>query len=70
MSMNSAHNRLKRAEKDFRIRWEQVRQTWQDETGRKYENEFVGPFLARVRSVHEAMVHLESVLTVLRHDCE
>lgn len=70
MSMNSAHNRLKRAEKDFRIQWDQVRQYWHDEAARKYGNEFVEPFLTRARAVHEAMVHLESVLTVLRHDCE
>jgi hypothetical protein len=70
MSMNSAHNRLKRAEKDFRIRWEQTLQLWRDETARQYNDDFVEPLLARAKSVHEAMVHLESVLTVLRHDCE
>lgn len=70
MSMNSAHNRLKRAEKDFRIRWDQTQQTWQDDVARKYEKDFLEPLLARVRAAHDAMIHLESVLTVLRHDCE
>lgn len=70
MSMNSAHNRLKRAEKDFRIRWEEVRRTWQDDAARQYEHEFIEPLLARAKAAHDAMIHLETVLTVLRHDCE
>lgn len=70
MSMNSAHNRLKRAEKDFRIQWEQARQAWQDDVARKYAEDFLEPLLTRVRAAHDAMIHLESVLIKLRHDCE
>jgi hypothetical protein len=70
VSMNSAHNRLKRAEKDFRICWEETRRLWQDEAARKYGDEVLEPLLARARAAHDAMIHLETVLTVLRHDCE
>ena len=70
MSMNSAHSRLKRAEKDLRIRWEHTRQSWRDDAAVEYEKDFLEPLLARARAAHDAMVHLESVLTMLRHDCE
>jgi hypothetical protein len=70
VSMNSAHNRLKRAEKDFRICWEETRRQWQDEAASKYGDEVLEPLLARTRAAHDAMIHLETVLTVLRHDCE
>lgn len=70
MSMNSAHNRLKRAEKDFRICWEETRRLWQDEAALKYGKEVIEPLLDRARAAHDAMVHLETALTMLRHDCE
>lgn len=70
MSMNSAHNRLQRSKKDFLAQWDQVRQSWRDEVAREYGEQFLEPLLARVQAAHEAMVHLETVLTVMRRDCE
>jgi hypothetical protein len=70
MSMNSAHSRLKRAEKDLAARWEATRQYWHDENARQFAKEYLDPLLDRARAAHDAMVHLETVLTVLRHDCE
>jgi len=70
VSINSAHNRLKRAEQDLRIRWSAAQQYWRDDTARSYGEEFLEPLIDRVRAAHDALVHLEAVLTVLRRDCE
>ncbi|MBI4582394.1 MAG: hypothetical protein HY718_22050 [Planctomycetes bacterium] len=70
MSINSAHNRLKRAERDLVIRWEATQQHWRDENARQFAEERLEPLLERARAAHEALVHLEAILTGLRHDCE
>ena len=70
MSINSAHNRLKHAQKELVIRWETVQQQWHDENARHFGQQFLLPLLERVRAAHDAMVHLESVLTQVRQDCE
>jgi hypothetical protein len=70
MSMNSAHNRLKRAERDLVQRWEVTQQHWQDENARKFAEHNLQPLLERTRAAHDALVHLEAVLAALRHDCE
>ena len=69
MSMNSAHARLKRAEKDLVAHWAATRQCWRDENARKFAEERIEPLLARARAAHDAMVHLETILNTLRHDC-
>lgn len=70
MSMNSAHNRLKRAERDLMLRWETTRQYWRDENAREFAERFLEPLMARSRAAHDALVHLEAVLNKLRRDCE
>ncbi len=70
MSMNSAHNRLKRAERDLIIKWEITRQHWRDEKAREFAEQHLEPLLARAKAAHDALVNLETVLTVLRRDCE
>ena len=70
MSMNSAHNRLKRAERDLLMHWERVRQLWQDEKAQQFFNERLDPLIKQARTAHDALVHLESVLTNIRRDCE
>ena len=69
MSMHSAHARLKRAEKELVIRWDMTQQYWHDENARKFAQERLDPLLARVRAAHDAMVHLEIILTTLRSEC-
>ena len=70
MSMNSAHSRLKRAQKDLLNRWDATRQCWHDENARHFAEEHLEPLMDRVTAAHDAMVHLESILAALRHDCE
>lgn len=70
MSMNSAHNRLKRSERDLLTRWDLTRQYWQDEKAREFAEKHLEPLLQRTRAAHDALVSLETVLNVLRHDCE
>ena len=70
MSMNSAHTRLKRAERDLLIKWDLTREHWTDEKSREFAEQHLEPLLGRARAAHEALVNLETVLTVLRHDCE
>ena len=69
MSMHSAYARLKRAEKELIIRWELTQSAWQDENARKFAKDRLDPLLDRVHAAHEAMVHLETILTTVRHEC-
>ncbi len=70
MSMNSAHNRLKRAERDLLLRWETVRQVWRDEKAHQFVEDRLEPLIKQTRAAHDALVHLENVLNTIRRDCE
>jgi hypothetical protein len=70
MSMNSAHNRLKRAERDLLAKWDLTRQYWSDDKSREFADRHLEPLLKRSRAAHDALVNFETILTALRHDCE
>jgi hypothetical protein len=70
MSMNSAHNRLKRAERDLIVKWDATRQYWHDEKAREFAEHHLEPLLSRARAAHDALVNFETILNVLRHECE
>ena len=69
MSASGGLGKLKQAAKDLKIEWEQARAVWNDENSRKFEQNFVLPFLTRVRNAETAMAHLDAVLQEVRRDC-
>lgn len=69
MSMQTAHARIKQAERDLLARWETTLMSWQDDNARRFATEQLEPLLAKARVAREAMIHLENILSTLRHDC-
>lgn len=69
MSVSAGHAKLKRAGKDLLASWHAAEALWRDENSRRFQEDYVGPFLAKLRMTQEAMGHLELVLNQIRQDC-
>ena len=70
MSVNAGLQKLKRAGKDLRTQWNEVKGTWHDENSRRFEEQHLAPLLARLRTVELTMGHMATILQEARHDCE
>ena len=70
MSVSAGLGKLKRAGKDLRAQWGEVSTAWHDDNTRRFEEKYVGPLLARLRTVELTMGHMATVLQKARHDCE
>lgn len=70
MSTSAGIGKLKQATKDLRAQWNETRAAWHDENSQRFEERYVLPLLARVRSVELALSHMAAVLQEVRHDCE
>lgn len=70
MSVDAGLEKLKRATKDLRAQWSEAKGAWHDENSRRFEERYVGPLLARLRTVELTMAHMATVLQKARRDCE
>ena len=70
MSTNAGLGKLKQATKDLRAQWSETHAAWHDENSRHFEERYLIPLLARVRTVELALSHMAAVLQEVRHDCE
>jgi hypothetical protein len=70
MSAAAGLGKLKQAGKDLRSHWEEARAEWHDNNAVRFEEEYIGPLLARVRKVELLLSHMTAVLQEVRHDCE
>ena len=70
MSVIAGLGKIRRAAKDLRAQWGEVKSAWHDENTRRFEQRHVGPLLARLRTVEMTMGHMATILQKVRHDCE
>ena len=70
MSTSAGLGKLKQAAKDLRMQWNETQAAWHDENSQRFEERYVIPLLARVRTVELALSHIAAVLQEVRHDCE
>ncbi len=70
MSVSAGLGKLKRAAKDLRAAWNEVRGDWQDENSRHFEETYVAPLLARARTAELTMAQMASVVQQAHQDCE
>ena len=70
MSVNAGLGKLKRATKDLRAQWSEVRSAWHDQNTRRFEERYVAPLLTRLRTVELTMGHMATVLQKVHRDCE
>ena len=70
MSVTAGLGRLRRAGKDLRAQWGEVKTAWHDENSRRFEARYIAPFLSQARRVELTMAHMATILQKVRHDCE
>jgi hypothetical protein len=69
MSVSAALGKFKGASKDLQVRWNETQQFWRDENCRHFEEQYLAPLLARLRSAEAALVVMDDVLIKLRREC-
>ena len=70
MSVGAGHATVKRAAKDLLARWRTTQSTWRDENSRKFEENYIEPFMSKLRTAEAALGHMDMVLGQIRRDCE
>ena len=69
MSASSGSAKLKRVMKDLKVSWEETLLYWHDENSRQFNEIFMVPLLAALRSAEQGMDRLSAALNQLRRDC-
>lgn len=70
MSVRAAGAKCKDVEKRLRHCWAEVKAGWRDDNARRFEEDVIGPLLARARAVEDVLGRLAATLQQLRRDCE
>lgn len=70
MSLSSGIGRIKRAERDLLARWQSAAVYWQDANSEAFEEYWLRPLLARIRSAEKAMAHMDDVVSKARRECD
>ena len=70
MSVQAGSAKLKRAAKDLQTRWNETRYDWHDENSRQFEEHFLKPLFARLRTAEHALGNMSEILNKVRRDCE
>jgi len=70
MSVTAGHGKIKRAAKDLRLHWSEVKLSWHDRNSRMFEDKYITPLLARLNMMELTMGNMISTLGKVRNDCE
>ena len=70
MSLSVSRGMVHDAAKELREAWYRVKQSWDDDTARAFEAEYLETLAPKIRSAVEAMEALSSAETRARRDCE
>ena len=70
MSVTAGLGKLEKAEKELRRRWAEVRTSWYDRNSDAFDENYVAPLLARLRTVELVMGNMATTLQKARRDCE
>jgi hypothetical protein len=70
MSVTAGLGKLERAEKDLRRAWAEVRASWYDRNSEIFEEKYVTPLLARLKTMKLLMGTMATTLQKARTDCE
>lgn len=69
MSVNAGMGKIKRACTDLQVRWNEAKVLWRDPNSQQFEDQFLEPLLAVLRTAEKAMGHMDDVLSKARRDC-
>lgn len=70
MSVQVSRARLFGALKELRGRWSRIRDQWDDEAARSFEETVLDPLEPRVRSAVTALEKMGQILGTVRRECE
>jgi hypothetical protein len=69
MSMTSARSNLLGAMSDLLVRWERIKEQWDDPVSRDVEKNFIEQIEPRVRSAAAAMNQMSDVMALAMREC-
>ncbi len=69
MSMTSARSNLQTAMKDLLIRWDRIKEKWDDPVSRDIEKNLIDQLEPRVKSAVGAMGEMDEVLMRAMSEC-
>ena len=69
MSLSVAKANLVDALKQFRIRWDKVKDTWDDEARRTFEKDFLETLEPKVVAAAKGLDHVTELLAQMRREC-
>ncbi len=70
MSVVAGLGKIKRAAKDLRIQWAEVKVSWHDRNSQVFEEKYISPMLARLKTMEMTMGNMAATLQKTHHDCE
>lgn len=69
MNLKVAKAQMIDALKVLHLRWNLVRESWDDETRQRFEAEFIEPLEAKVRMAIKGVDHVNELIVKARRDC-
>jgi hypothetical protein len=69
MSTSSSKSTLVDAMKQLRMRWDQIKFTWQDEAARRFEREVIDPLEQPILQAAKGMEHVGELMATVRREC-
>lgn len=70
MSVTAGQGKLERASKDLRRAWAEVRVSWYDRNSDNFEEKYIAPLQARLKTMNLLMSTMAATLQKARGDCE
>ncbi len=69
MGVGESYASLTRAAKDLFACWQRTAGSWRDENRRQFEKNYVALIRSELRKTKQALEHIDTVLSRIRHDC-
>lgn len=70
MGLPESRGKLGRSMRDLLALWSTTKMSWNDANAERFEQEFLQPLEADVRTAANAMDQMSSLLSQIRHQCE
>lgn len=70
MSVQTSQARLADAVKQLNVRWNRIRERWDDGVARQVQKEYIDPLGPMVRSAVQALNHVSDLMAAAQRDCD
>jgi hypothetical protein len=69
MSLNVAKANLIDALKTLRIRWDKAKDSWDDDTRRQFEQDFIAPLESKILAAAKGLDHVSELIAKAQREC-